>query len=105
MPQTSCYSDESRIDIRSLNTTTQIGAAYPTRLDSYSANCPVGGAHECGEQFLLAGLEREVGPSGDVKAAYQRWYAERMEEHDRAMRICWKSSVAAEALMPASNFN
>jgi hypothetical protein len=38
------------------------------------------------EQFLLAGLEREVGPSGDVKAAHRQWYTERMEEHDRTMR-------------------
>ena len=37
------------------------------------------------EQFLLAGLRREVGPAGDVKAAYRRWYAEQMEEHDRVM--------------------
>ena len=35
------------------------------------------------DQFLFAGLRREVGPGGDVYAAYRRWYAERMEEHDR----------------------
>ena len=35
------------------------------------------------EQFLLAGLRREIGPDGDLKAAYRRWYAERMEERDR----------------------
>jgi hypothetical protein len=35
------------------------------------------------EQFLLAGLRREIGPDGDLRAAYRRWYAERMEEHDR----------------------
>ena len=38
------------------------------------------------EQFLLAGLRREIGPGGDLKAAYRRWYAEHMEEHDRTMR-------------------
>jgi hypothetical protein len=34
------------------------------------------------EQFLLAGLRREIGPDGDLKAAYRKWYAEQMEEHD-----------------------
>jgi hypothetical protein len=38
------------------------------------------------EQFLLAGLRREVGPDGDVHAAYRRWYAGQMEEHDRNMQ-------------------
>ena len=38
------------------------------------------------DQFLLAGLRREVGPNGDVQAAYRRWYAEQMEEHDRMIR-------------------
>lgn len=37
------------------------------------------------EQLLLAGLRREIGPDGDLKAAYRRWYAEQMEEHDRTM--------------------
>lgn len=37
------------------------------------------------EQFLLAGLRREIGPDGDLDAAYRRWYEERMEEHDRDM--------------------
>jgi len=37
------------------------------------------------EQFLLAGLRREIGPDGDLKAAYRRWYAEQMEEHDRTI--------------------
>jgi hypothetical protein len=37
------------------------------------------------EQFLLAGLRREVGPDGDLQAAYRQWYAEQMEEHDRTM--------------------
>ena len=38
------------------------------------------------EQFLLAGLRREIGPDGDLKAAYRAWYAEQMEEHDRTVR-------------------
>jgi hypothetical protein len=37
------------------------------------------------EQFLLAGLRRQVGPEGDVRAAHRHWYARQMEEHDRAM--------------------
>ena len=37
------------------------------------------------EQLLLAGLRREIGPDGDLMAAYQRWYNAQMEEHDRTM--------------------
>ena len=37
------------------------------------------------EEFLLAGLRRQVGPGGDVRAAYRQWYAEQMTEHDRTM--------------------
>jgi hypothetical protein len=37
------------------------------------------------EQFLLAGLRREIGPEGDLRAAYRKWYAEQMEEHDRTV--------------------
>ena len=39
-----------------------------------------------GEQFLLAGLRRKIGPDGDLRAAYREWYAEQMLEHDRMMR-------------------
>jgi hypothetical protein len=38
---------------------------------------------DAAEEFLLAGLRREVGPDGDVRAAYRRWYALQMEDHDR----------------------
>jgi len=38
------------------------------------------------DEFLFAGLRREVGPDGDIHAAYRRWYADQMEEHDRTMR-------------------
>jgi hypothetical protein len=38
------------------------------------------------DQFLFAGLRRDVGPDGDVYAAYRRWHAGQMEEHDRTMR-------------------
>ena len=37
------------------------------------------------EQFLLAGLRREIGPEGDLRAAYRQWYAAQMEEHDRTI--------------------
>jgi hypothetical protein len=38
---------------------------------------------EACDQLVLAGLRREIGPDEDLHAAYRRWYAERMEEHDR----------------------
>ena len=37
------------------------------------------------EEFLLAGLRRQIGPDGDLRAAYRQWYAEQMAEHDRTM--------------------
>lgn len=37
------------------------------------------------DQLLLAGLRREIGPNGDLRAAYRRWYSAEMEEHDRMM--------------------
>jgi hypothetical protein len=39
-----------------------------------------------GTKLLRAGLRREVGPSGDVDAAYRRWYAARMQEHHRKVK-------------------
>jgi len=35
------------------------------------------------DELVLAGLRREIGPNGDLRAAYRRWYGEQMEEHDR----------------------
>lgn len=37
------------------------------------------------DQFLLAGLRREIGPDGDLQEAHRRWYAEHMKDHDRAI--------------------
>jgi hypothetical protein len=37
------------------------------------------------EQLLLAALRREIGPDGDLRAAYRKWYAKRMAEHDEMM--------------------
>lgn len=34
------------------------------------------------DRLLLAGLQHKIGPSGDLQAAYRRWYAEHMQEHD-----------------------
>lgn len=41
---------------------------------------------DASESLLLAGLRREVGPGGDVRAAYRRWWAQQLDEHDRATR-------------------
>ena len=38
------------------------------------------------ERFLLARLREEIGPDGDLKAAYRQWYRQQMEEHDRMIR-------------------
>jgi hypothetical protein len=37
------------------------------------------------EEFLLAGLRREIGPDGDLNAAYRHWHQEQMKENDQAM--------------------
>jgi hypothetical protein len=39
-------------------------------------------AYDAGEQLLLAGLAREVGPGGDVLAAYRRWNDDYLRQHD-----------------------
>lgn len=38
------------------------------------------------EELLKAGLRREVGPTGDWRAAYRAWYAGRMAEHEQTIR-------------------
>jgi hypothetical protein len=47
-------------------------------------------------QLLLAGLRREIGPEGDLAAAYRRWYAEQMEEHRRTMIHMMEAFARAE---------
>jgi hypothetical protein len=37
------------------------------------------------EELLLSGLRHDVGPNGDLRAAYRRWYAEQNDEHDRTI--------------------
>jgi hypothetical protein len=41
---------------------------------------------DASEELLLAGLSRQIGPDGDLREAYRRWYVQQMEEHDRATR-------------------
>lgn len=36
------------------------------------------------DEFLLAALRRELGPEGDVRAAFRKWYWEQVDEHDKA---------------------
>jgi hypothetical protein len=36
---------------------------------------------DAAEQFLLAGLRREIGPDGDLRAACRQWSARQAEEH------------------------
>jgi hypothetical protein len=38
------------------------------------------------EQFLLAGLRRQIGPDGDLAAAYRAWHEANLAEHDRMIR-------------------
>ena len=46
---------------------------------------------DASEELLLAGLARQVGPDGDMRESYRRWYAYQMEEHDQAMRLMAES--------------
>lgn len=41
---------------------------------------------DASEELLLAGLRREVGPDGNVRAAYRSWCENQREEHDRMIR-------------------
>ncbi len=49
-----------------------------------------------GTKLLRAGLRREVGPSGDVDAAYRQWYAAQMQEHHRKVERIVKRLRDAE---------
>jgi hypothetical protein len=48
-------------------------------------------------QFVVAGLRREIGPDGDLKAAYRRWYQEQMEEHRRTLIHMMEGFARAES--------
>jgi hypothetical protein len=39
------------------------------------------------EALLLAGLRRTIGPDGDLREAYRRWYAQQRAEHERYLRL------------------
>jgi hypothetical protein len=34
------------------------------------------------DKLLLAGLRTEIGPQGDLRAAYRAWYADWCRQHD-----------------------
>ena len=38
-----------------------------------------------GEKLVLSGLRRDLAPGGDLRAAYQEWYRQRMVEHDQVI--------------------
>ena len=38
-----------------------------------------------GDQLVMAGLRRRIGPAGDVHAAFLDWLDRRNAEHDRAL--------------------
>ncbi len=38
------------------------------------------------EQFLLAGLRRQIGPNGDLAAAYRQWQEAERADHDEMIR-------------------
>ena len=61
--------------------------APPIPHDLSSEQCIVRGreAYDAGEQLLLAGLAREVGPGGDVLAAYRRWNEDYLRQHDETI--------------------
>lgn len=42
-------------------------------------------ALDASEALLLAGLRRQIGPDGDLRAAYREWYRQYLEEHDRTI--------------------
>ena len=37
------------------------------------------------DKLLLAGLRNRLGPSGDIREEYRRWYADQMREHDKVV--------------------
>jgi len=50
------------------------------------------------EKLVCAGLRREIGPTGDLRAAYRQWYADQMREHDeQLLRTCQRLQAAQDA--------
>jgi hypothetical protein len=52
---------------------------------------------EATEAFLLAGLERKVGPGGNVRAAYREWNARQHAERDARLIQFLKNLSRREA--------
>lgn len=46
------------------------------------------------DKLLLAGLQRKIGPDGDLRAAYRSWYTEQMHEHDKVLERIVKALAA-----------
>lgn len=47
------------------------------------------------EGLVCAGLRRQIGPAGDLRAAYRKWYADQMCEHDEDLvRTCQRLHAA-----------
>jgi hypothetical protein len=57
-------------------------------------------AYDAGEQLLLAGLAREIGPGGDLVAAYRRWNEEYQRQHDEMIFRMLMNLQAREAGSP-----
>ena len=49
-----------------------------------------------GYKLVLAGLRHEIGPDGDLQAAYREWYAGQMEEHDRKLERMMRRMYESE---------
>jgi hypothetical protein len=88
-----------------LLTRTELIAAVPNR-DSGTKTVikPVRGCGrewlsllDISEKLLLAGMRLRIGPDGDLKAAYRRWYGEQMDEHDRLVAASYDRLEAAFA--------
>jgi hypothetical protein len=48
------------------------------------------------DKLLLAGLQRKVGPQGDLNAAYQQWYSDHMRDHDIAVERMARAAIQRE---------
>jgi hypothetical protein len=48
------------------------------------------------DKLLLAGLQRKVGPGGDLNAAYQKWYSDHMRDRDIAVERMARAGIQRE---------
>jgi hypothetical protein len=49
------------------------------------------------DDMVMAGLRHQIGPTGDLQAAYREWYAHQMEQHDAMMRSMVENLSRREA--------